>query len=103
MALRLVEKKTAIEELNPDALKTELIKLLSGLTRAEQEEFTATLWKEWKAVKIEPANYIFTIGVMSLKPSEITPYEVAHVVRFVCIQKPEARKVLGLVIALYKE
>lgn len=88
-----------IEFLHPDALKEALIKFLSEYPRAQQESFTAHLWKEWKANNIRPGNYTFAIGVSSLHPSDITPYEVAHVVRFVCMQKPEARAILGQVIA----
>ena len=88
-------KRDQISELGnhiPDfeALKNRVRDGLLALTGAEQEAFIQSLETELRRLHFSMRAYLVPLGIPARRRDEMTPLEVAHLVRFLKINVPQA-------------
>lgn len=73
-----------------DALKNRVRDGLLALTAAEQEQFIQSLETEMRRLHLSMRAYLVPLGIPARRRDEMTPLEVAHLVRFFEINVPQA-------------
>ena len=73
-----------------DDVKDTVRDALLLMTWAEQVEFIQALESEMRREDLSITNYLIPLGIPGMRPEELTPIEVGHLVRFLKILVPQA-------------
>ena len=113
MRLRVARKR--VQMLRSDAasrgsgdVKTIVRDALLLMTGAEQVEFIQALESEMRTENLSITAYLIPLGIPGMRPEELTPTEVGHLVRFLKMQVLQAvtaveRAMARLQVLLEKE
>ncbi len=71
-------------------VKTIVRDALLSMTWAEQVEFIHALESEMRRENLSITHYLIPLGIPGMRPEELTPIEVGHLVRFLKILVPRA-------------
>ena len=82
--------KTLIGAVDPDELKSIVRDGLVTMNISERETFIRTLEAEMRTASLNMRSYLIPLGIPARTPEELTPTEVAHLVRFLRINVPQA-------------
>lgn len=63
---------------------------LVAMNMAEREEFIGTLETELRRASINMRGYLVPLGIPGRSPEDLTPTEVAHLIRFLRLNVPRA-------------
>jgi len=91
-----------------DDVKTIVRDALLLMTWAEQVEFIQALESEMRRENLSITAYLIPLGIPGMRPEELTPTEVGHLVRFLKMQVLQAvtaveRAMARLEVLLAKE
>ena len=73
-----------------EALKNRVRDGLLALTAAEQEAFIQSVETEMRRLHFNMRAYLVPLGIPARQRGELTPLEIAHLVRFLKINVPQA-------------
>ena len=73
-----------------DDVKTIVRDALLLMTGTEQVEFIQALESEMRSDNLSITNYLIPLGIPGMRPEELTPTEVGHLVRFLKIHVRQA-------------
>jgi hypothetical protein len=87
IALRVARKRVQMlgsdtASRGSDDVKTIVRDALLLMTRAEQVEFIQALESEMRRENLSITAYLIPLGIPGMRPEEVTPTEVGHLVRF---------------------
>ena len=86
---------------DPDDLKRMVRDGLTALTLAERVSFILAVERELRAVHLSMRSYLVPIGISANSPIELTPGDVGHLIRFLKISVPSAKRVVDRVAELF--
>lgn len=84
-----------------EALKNRVRDGLLALTPAEREAFIQSLETEMRRLHFSMRTYLVPLGIPATRRDEMTPLEVAHLVRFFKINVPQAMPAIERAMASY--
>ena len=90
-----------LSALDANELKAVVRDGLVAMTVTEREEFIGTLESELRRSGINLRSYLVPLGIPARSSEELTPTEVAHLVRFIKLNKPEAMPAIERAIQRY--
>ena len=73
-----------------DDVKNTATYTLLLMTCAEQVEFIQALESEMRRTDLSITQYLIPLGIPGMKPEELTPIEVGHLIRFLKIHVRQA-------------
>lgn len=76
--------------LDANELKATIRDGLVGMNMVEREEFIGTLGAEMKRAGLNMRAYLVPLGIPGRSPEDLTPTEVAHLIRFLKLNVPQA-------------
>ena len=93
--LRVAGKRVQMRSSNTacpeaDDVKNTVRDALSLMTWPEQVEFIQALESEMRRENLSITHYLIPLGIPGMRPEELTPIEVGHLVRFLKILVPRA-------------
>ena len=84
-----------------DVLKKEVRDGLLLMNVPEREAFIQALETEVRRAGLTIRSYLVPLGISAMKTAELTPLEVAHLVRFLKINFPQAAPAIAKVLARF--
>jgi hypothetical protein len=84
-----------------EALKNRVRDGLLALTAAEREEFIESLETEMRCLHFSMRAYLVPLGIPARRRDEMTPLEVAHLIRFLKINVPQAMPAIERAMASF--
>lgn len=88
--------------LDADELKAVVRDGLVGMTMTDREEFIRTLEAELRRAGLNMRGYLVPLGIPGRSTEELTPTEVAHLVRFLKLNVPHAMPAVERAITHYE-
>jgi hypothetical protein len=85
-----------------DDLKAAVRDGLVALDMAEREEFIGTLEAEMRRAGLNMRSYLVPLGIPGRSPEDLTPTEVAHLVRFLKLNVPQAMPAIERALGGYE-
>jgi len=85
-----------------DELKTAVRDGLVSLDVAQREEFIRTLEAEMRRAGLNMRSYLVPLGIPGRSSEDLTPTEVAHMVRFLKLNVPQAMPVIERALGRYE-
>ncbi len=85
-----------------DDVKTIVRDALLLMTWAEQVEFIEALESEMRTANLSISHYLIPLGIPGMKPEELTPIEVGHLVRFLKIHVRQAMPAVERAMARFE-
>lgn len=97
MQARPIGRKTIDEgvkwsELDANELKATIRDGLVSMTIDEREEFIGTLEAEMRRAGLNMRSYLVPLGIPGRSTEDLTPTEVAHLIRFLKLNAPQAMR-----------
>jgi hypothetical protein len=74
---------------------------LVGMNIAEREEFIGTLEAEMRRSGFNMRAYLIPLGIPGRSPEDLTPTEVAHMIRFLKLNVPQAMSAIERALSHY--
>lgn len=104
---RQINKKTNGEApkmsgLDANELKAVIRDGLVEMTVADREEFIGTLEAELRRAGLNMRSYLVPLGIPGRSPEDLTPTEVAHLIRFLKLNVPHAMPAIGRALGRYE-
>lgn len=84
-----------------EALKNQVRDSLLLMEVSEREAFIQALEDEMRRAGLTVRSYLVPLGILAMKTNELTPLEVAHLVRFLKINFPQAAPAIAKVLARF--
>jgi hypothetical protein len=75
---------------------------LVAMNYTEREEFIGTLETEMRRVGLNMRAYLIPLGIPGRSPEDLTPTEVAHMMRFLKLNVPQAMAAIERALAGYE-
>ena len=75
---------------------------LVALNVTEREEFIATLEAEMRRAGLNMRAYLIPLGIPGRSPEDLTPTEVAHMMRFLKLNVPQAMQAMERSLERYQ-
>ncbi len=75
---------------DPNDIRSIVRDALVSMNMAEREEFILSLEDELRRAGLDMRSYLVPLGIPGHSPSELTPNEVGHLIRFLKINIPQA-------------
>ena len=88
-------------ELDPNELKSVVRDGLVGMNMAEREEFIGTLEAEMRRAGLDMRAYLVPLGIPGRSSEDLTPTEVAHLIRFLKLNVSRALQAIDRALAQY--
>jgi len=85
-----------------DDVKNKVRDALLLLSSAEQVEFILALESEMRRADLTITHYLIPLGIPGMRPEELTPLEVGHLVRFLKIHVRQAMPAVKRAMARLK-
>ena len=103
---RSISRKTTGEgvkwsELDANELKATIRDGLVSMTIAEREEFIGTLEAEMRRAGLNMRSYLVPLGIPGRSTEDLTPTEVAHLIRFLKLNAPQAMRAVERALTQY--
>lgn len=103
---RSISRKTNDEvvkwsELDANQLKATIRDGLVSMTIAEREEFIGTLEAEMRRAGLNMRSYLVPLGIPGRSTEDLTPTEVAHLIRFLKLNAPQAMRAVERALTQY--
>jgi hypothetical protein len=90
---------SGMSSVDPEDLKLLVRDGLASMTAAEREAVILGMESELRSANLSMRAYLFPLGISASSPEELTPGDVGHLVRFLKINVPKARRAVDGVIA----
>ena len=90
MQNRNVSEEVKWSALDASELKTTVRDGLVAMNMTEREEFIGTLEAEMRRAGLNMRAYLVPLGIPGHSPEDLTPTEVAHLIRFLKLNVPKA-------------
>ncbi len=74
---------------------------LVSMNTTEREEFIGTLEAEMRRAGLNMRAYLIPLGIPGRSPDDLTPTEVAHMIRFLKLNIPQAMPAIERALARY--
>lgn len=87
--------------LDPNDLKSVVRDGLVSMNMAEREEFIGTLEAEMKRAGLNMRAYLVPLGIPGRSSEDLTPTEVAHLIRFLKLNVTRALQAIDRALAQY--
>lgn len=87
--------------LDANELKATVRDGLVALNMSEREEFIATLEAEMRRAGLNMRAYLVPLGIPGHSPEELTPTEVAHLIRFLKLNVSKAMPAIERALGRY--
>lgn len=87
--------------LDPNELKTMVRDGLVALNMTEREEFIGTLEAEMRRAGLNMRAYLVPLGIPGHSPEDLTPTEVAHLIRFLKLNVAKALPAIERALGRY--
>ena len=91
---------TALESLDPDALKNLVRDGLASMKMPDREDFIQSLEREMKRANLNMRAYLIPLGILACSPEDLST-EVGHLIRFLKMIVPQAMPAVERVAARY--
>ena len=91
----VIRRGTDLTNIAPDALRDSVRNALSALTADELAYWRDHLLSGLREAGLNLGAYRFLIGISSNSTGTLTPSDIAHLIRYVRINLPEAMKVVA--------
>ena len=75
---------------------------LVAMNAAEREEFIATLGAEMTRAGLNIRAYLIPLGIPARSPEDLTPTEIAHMLRFLKLNIPQAMSAIERTLVRYE-
>ena len=75
---------------------------LVGMNTTEREEFIGTLEAEMRRAGLNMRAYLIPLGIPGRSPEDLTPTEVAHMIRFLKLNIPQAMPAIERALSRYE-
>ena len=92
---------TALESLDPDALKNLVRNGLASMKIPDREEFIRSLEREMRRANLNMRAYLIPLGIPASSAEDLTPSEVGHLIRFLKMIVPQAMPAVERVATRY--
>ncbi len=86
---------------NADELKAVVRDGLVGMNMTEREEFIRTLEAELRRGGLNMRGYLVPLGIPGRSTEDLTPTEVAHLIRFLKLNVPQAMPAVERALSRY--
>lgn len=101
-----VQNRTEIDEvkwstLDANELKAKVRDGLVAMNMTEREEFIGTLEAEMRRAGLNMRAYLVPLGIPGHSPEDLTPTEVAHLIRFLKLNVAKAMPAIERALARY--
>ena len=80
---------------SPEWLRDRVLAALKRLSREERESLRDRVLSDLKKAGVNIASGLFKLGILAMTPDELTPSDIAKLVRYVRINTPGAMGILG--------
>jgi hypothetical protein len=87
--------------LDPNELKAVVRDGLVGMGMTEREDFIGTLETEMRKAGLNMRAYLVPLGIPGRSPEDLTPTEVAHLIRFLKLNVPQAMTAVEKALGRY--
>ena len=87
--------------LDANELKTAVRDGLVGMSMTEREEFIGNLEGEMRKAGLNMRAYLVPLGIPARSPEDLTPTEVAHLIRFLKLNAPQAMSAIERALGRY--
>ena len=84
-----------------EALKKQVRDGLLLMNVSERQAFIQALETEMRRAGLTIRSYLIPLGISAMRRDELTPLEVAHLVRFLIINFPQAAPAIAKVMARF--
>ncbi len=74
---------------------------LVSMNTTDREEFIGTLEAEMRRAGLNMRAYLIPLGIPGRSPDDLTPTEVAHMIRFLKLNVPQAMPAIERALARY--
>ena len=74
---------------------------LVGMSMTDREEFIAALELELRKAGLNMRAYLVPLGIPGRSPEDLTPTEVAHLIRFLKLNAPQAMPAIERALGRY--
>ena len=75
---------------------------LVAMNTTEREEFIGTLEAEMRRAGLNMRAYLIPLGIPGRSPEDLTPTEVAHMIRFLKLNVPQAMPAIVRALSRYE-
>jgi len=104
---RRIQSKTAAvppkwSAVDADELKAVIRDGLVGMNMTEREEFIETLEAELRRAGLNMRGYLVPLGIPGRSTEDLTPTEVAHLIRFLKLNVPQAMSAVERALTRYE-
>lgn len=100
---RRVDAATAIwSAVDASELKEVVRDGLVAMNATEREEFIGTLEAEMRRAGLNMRAYLIPLGIPGRSPDDLTPTEVAHMMRFLKLNVPKAMPAIERALTRYE-
>jgi hypothetical protein len=104
---RRIQSKTAAvpvkwSDVDADELKSVVRDRMVGMNMSEREEFIGTLEGELRRAGLNMRGYLVPLGIPGRSTEELTPTEVAHLIRFLKLNISQAMPAIERALARYE-
>lgn len=87
--------------LDANELKATVRDGLVGMSLTEREEFIGALEGELRKAGLNMRGYLVPLGIPGRSPEDLTPTEVAHLIRFLKLNAPQAMPAIERALGRY--
>ena len=98
---RMVAAKPRLSSLDANDLKSVVRDGLVAMNMAEREEFIGTLEVEMRRAGLNMRAYLVPLGIPGRSPEDLTPTEVAHLIRFLKLNVSQAMQAVDRALSQY--
>ena len=92
-----------VSSLDANDLKSLVRDGLVAMAIADREDFIGALEAELRRAGFNMRSYLVPLGIPGRSPEDLTPTEVAHLIRFLKLNVPRAMNAIERVIAQYDD
>ena len=93
--------RVTISSMDPSELKDMVRDGLVALTPPEREQFIQTLEAEMARIKLHMRAYLIPLGIPARSVEELTPTEIAHLVRYLRINVKQSIPAIERAVSRY--
>src|SRR5262245_27596678 len=90
-----------VSSLDANELKAVVRDGLVEMTIADREDFIGSLETELRRAGLNMRSYLVPLGIPGRSPEDLTPTEVAHLIRFLKLNVPQAMKAVERTLSHY--
>lgn len=89
--------------LDANELKATIRDGLLGMSMTDREEFIGSLEAEMRKAGLNMRAYLVPLGIPGRSPEDLTPTEVAHLIRFLKLNAPQTMAAIERALGRYSD